>query len=529
MPEKCRRINYALIVTVFAVFLWMMGCESDMEVTGKNIGESMAQIAGSAEKTVSLEQSDIPKTEIVDLTDAFSVILERVSKETIGGYAVDESFLMWFYSRYGKEAVIQVAFDLLDGDDSPDIWYRETGNSIHVLWLLYCQDSGFKPDSLNHVYWKETSDPSEIVFGFVGDINFADDWCTTEYMKKQPNGFEDCFSDELLTQMKNVDVMVVNNEFTYAKADGARALQGKAYTFRAEPETVDLLDYFGTDLVSLANNHVYDYGKNGLVSTLECLEKKGILYSGAGRNMDEASKIIYYVMNGRKIAYVSATQIERMTQYTKEATKTEPGVLKTLDPEHFLQVVHKAASTSDYVIAEVHWGTEGTLYPDASQKNLANQIASAGADVIIGGHPHRLQSAGFVGNVPVAYSIGNFWFSTGTLYTTLAKVTIREDGEVKLSFVPCVQENLKTRMLTDSDETDGFYRYLAAISSQIGIDRDGMIYNKNSSNYPYGQIPYDSDTSTTEITGFVDNEGKPIDIVGNLEDNHKSKQKDIYE
>ena len=333
MPEKCRRINDALIVTVFAVFLWMMGCESDMEVTGKNIGESMAQIAGSAEKTVSLEQSDIPKTEIVDLTDAFSVILERVSKETIGGYAVDESFLMWFYSRYGKEAVIQVAFDLLDGDDSPDIWYRETGNSIHVLWLLYCQDSGFKPDSLNHVYWKETSDPSEIVFGFVGDINFADDWCTTEYMKKQPNGFEDCFSDELLTQMKNVDVMVVNNEFTYAKADGARALQGKAYTFRAEPETVDLLDYFGTDLVSLANNHVYDYGKSGLVSTLDCLEKKGILYSVAGRNMDEASKIIYYVMNGRKIAYVSATQIERMTQYTKEATKTEPGVLKTLDPE----------------------------------------------------------------------------------------------------------------------------------------------------------------------------------------------------
>ena len=84
-------------------------------------------------------------------------------------------------------------------------------------------------------------------------------------------------------------------------------------------------------------------------------------------------------------------------------------------------------------------------------------------------------------------------------------------------------------MLTDSDETDGFYRYLAAISSQIGIDRDGTIYNKNSSNYPYGRIPYDSDTSTTEITGFTDNEGKPIDIVGNLEDNHKSKQKDIYE
>lgn len=98
--------------------------------------------------------------------------------------------------------------------------------------------------------------------------------------------------------------------------------------------------------------------------------------------------------------------------------------------------------------------------------------------MIIGGHPHRLQGTTFVGDVPIAYSLGNFWFSTGTLYTTLAKVTITEDGTVKLSFVPCIQQNLTTRILTEPEERSDFYEYLASVSMDIGIDADGVVYNK---------------------------------------------------
>ena len=308
----------------------------------------------------------------------------------------------------------------------------------------------------------------------------------------------------------------MNNEFTYANKKGATSVYGKAYTFRADPQKAELLEIFGTDTVTLANNHVYDYGKRGLLSTLDALDQEGIPYSGAGRNLKDASKIIYYVMNGRKVAFVSATQIERSKQYTKAATETEPGVLKALHPEKFLKIVKEAAQNSDYVIAEVHWGTEGMLYPDQSQRHLAEQIAQAGADVIIGGHPHRLQGTTFVGDVPIAYSLGNFWFSTGTLYTTLAKVTITEDGTVKLSFVPCIQQNLTTRILTEPEEQSDFYEYLASISTDIGIDADGVVYHKNADDYPAGEILYDSDTSQTDIIGMADNEGDAIDIVGNL-------------
>ena len=181
MSGKCRKIMYALVVTVFAAFLWMICCENDRKVTDTVIGETTVQSMRSGEKSVSLEQSDIPKIEIEDLTDAFTVILQYAPKDMLAGCTVDESFLMWFYAQYGRDAVIHIAFDVLDGGNDPDVWYEETGNSIHVLWLLYCRDSGFGQHELENVYWMQTAAASEMVFGFAGDINFAENWYTTEY------------------------------------------------------------------------------------------------------------------------------------------------------------------------------------------------------------------------------------------------------------------------------------------------------------------------------------------------------------
>ena len=186
-----------------------------------------------------------------------------------------------------------------------------------------------------------------------------------------------------------------------------------------------------------------------------------------------------------------------------------------MNPVAFLEVIREADATSDYVIVEVHWGTEGSLHEEKSQRLLAELYAEAGADAVIGGHPHRLQGCGFTDGVPVAYSLGNFWFSTGTLYTTLAKITITEDGAVTLSYVPCIQKGLVTSILTEQDDKDGFYHYLAAISDDIGMDADGNVYDKTEGDYPAQAIVYDSDTSKTKIRGTTDNDGYAIDIVGN--------------
>lgn len=274
--------------------------------------------------------------------------------------------------------------------------------------------------------------------------------------------------------MNGVDVMLVNNEFTYSTR--GTALRGKAYTFRADPSRVKLLEVFGTDIVNLANNHVYDYGEDALLDTIATLDEAGIPHIGAGANLEEAKKPYYFVYNGRKIAIVAATQIERTYNYTKEATDTTPGVLKTLEPDKFVEVIREAKKNSDYVIAFVHWGTEGDSNYGRDQTNLAKAFVNAGADAIIGGHTHCLQGFDMIEDVPVIYSLGNFWFSSSTQDTGLAEITIDEKGKLTLGFIPCIQEKVKTSLVTDEAQKQRILEFMRTHSAKgVTVTSDGIV------------------------------------------------------
>lgn len=516
MYLKCRKIRHALVIMFFIGILYIIGYRAMTGGIYKVNAEELSPVETELPEETNTDEAQEMDTNIMrtDLTEAYDVILQGATQEFIAGYVIDEAFLMWLDASYGDDLLIHLASSVMDGEQNPELWYQLTGKSLHVLWLDYCRETGFQKYRLEHVYWKDTASQTETVLGFTGDFNFAEKWYTGEYMEKQPGGIYDCFSPDLLQEMQDTDILLMNNEFVYS--DRGEPVRGKAYTFRARPEKAKLLPVFGADIVSLANNHVFDYGETGLLDTMEALNREQIPYLGAGKNIKEASQSVSFVANGRKIAIVSATQIERSKKYTKEATETEAGVFKTLNPDKFIREIQKASMTNDYVIAVVHWGTEGVLLPDGSQKVLAEKFAAAGADAIIGGHPHRLQGVDFVEGIPVAYSLGNFWFSDGTLYTTLAQVVIGEDGTLRLRCQPCIQKGLKTSLITGKEEKEEFYHYLASISMQIGIDDAGNVYDKNAADYYAANIVYDSETSTTRIRGTVDNEGNAIDIVGNL-------------
>lgn len=510
--KKIQKIIIIFFIVVLASAL--AGCRSVAWADGR-IEEKDTEIRETEETNGVLEEETVAEpVEIADLQAEFQIILQGVSKEDIGGYAVDENFLMWLAADYGDEPVRQLAWNVLDNDMDVNDWYELTGESIHVLWLRYCDATGFQNYQTENVLWIECADTQETVISFTGDFNFAEDWYTMKAYKERANMLENCITSDLMQILQESDILFMNNEFVYS--NDSEPLVGKAYTFRADESRVELLHELGVDIVSLANNHTYDYGKEGLLDTLEVLEEAGIAYVGAGENIEDAGKIVYAVANGRKIAFVAATEIERNIQYTKAVTETEPGVLKTRNPQRFINIIEYAAGTSDYVIAVPHWGTEGSLYADSSQKRQAELYAEAGADVILGGHPHRLQGVQYYGEIPVAYSLGNFWFSTGTLYTTVAQVVIQEDGELCLRFLPCEQKELTTGLLTDKTEKDGFYHYLAGISTGVVIDEAGNVYNKKElSEDDDREFLYDSATSTTNVTGGRDNEGFAIDIVGN--------------
>ncbi len=196
-----------------------------------------------------------------------------------------------------------------------------------------------------------SADATTITLGFAGDINFADDHPTIQYLEKNHLELTDVISPNILELTQSEDLFMINNEFTYSKRGAP--LPGKAYTFRAAPEKEALLDVFGTDLVLLANNHVWDFGEDAFLDTLSTLEGADMPYVGAGRNLDEAMKPLYMDVKGVRIAYVAASRAEKY-KMTPEATDTTPGILRTYDETKFLEVVREAAQHADYVIASVH-------------------------------------------------------------------------------------------------------------------------------------------------------------------------------
>ena len=414
-----------------------------------------------------------------ELTDEAQVLIEDLLRlaniNNTCGYPLDESFYLWLYAQYGEDMLDKLENKLKVGGNA-DCYYDVTGNTLHVLWVYYCAELGIHTDYLENVYIKNVDAKSDIVIDFAGDINFDDSWGNMEIMLSLQNDPEHCFGKSLIDEMRSADIFMINNECTYTEE--GEPLEGKAYTFKAKPEYAASLTKLGVDIVSLANNHVYDYGEVGLLSTLKTLENINMPYVGAGRNIDEASKIIYFIVNGRKIAFTSATQVERSYNYTKEATASTPGVLKTLNPDKYLKVIEEANKKADYVIAYVHWGTEDTDEMGADQRALGIRYIERGADVVVGGHTHCLQGFEYYNGSPILYSLGNYWFDWTTdisRHTMLFQIIIREDGKVDYRVIPCEYENGMTYKLENEDEYNYALRYIRTLSDGVTIDSNGYV------------------------------------------------------
>ena len=141
----------------------------------------------------------------------------------------------------------------------------------------------------------ECADFDRITFSFAGDILLDDSYAMMDRYKKRGSVLEDTFSPILLEKMRNADVFMLNNEFTFTGR--GTPTEGKKFTFRAKPENVQMLLDLGVDVVSVANNHIYDYGEISLLDTLDTLESVNISYAGAGRNLEHAMKPVYIIAN----------------------------------------------------------------------------------------------------------------------------------------------------------------------------------------------------------------------------------------
>lgn len=328
---------------------------------------------------------------------------------------------------------------------------RQKKNQVEEL-----EDAEESPDSVQ----EQSSDISTIMFA--GDV-YLSGHVTGRYDTEGVNAVLD---NNLLTQMQEADVLMVNQEFPFGTT-GTPA-EDKQYTFRVNPAYVSILKDMGVDIVSLANNHVLDYGKEALQENFQVLQENEIIYAGAGETVQEASALRTMEAGGKTYGFLAASRVIPVAGW--DVQNNQPGVFTTYDKTALVEAVTNARSECDFLTIYVHWGIERNTMPEAYQKELAHAYIDAGADLVIGAHPHVLQGIEAYNGKLIFYSLGNFIFNQSIEKTMLVKVE-QQENETEYFVLPAYATGAKT---LEYEDTDGFYSYLESLSEGIVIE-DGKI------------------------------------------------------
>lgn len=271
-------------------------------------------------------------------------------------------------------------------------------------------------------------------------------------------------------EIRNADFFMVNQEFPFSNSGIAAA--DKEYTFRLAPEKVRLFQEMEIDAVTLANNHALDFGKEALLDSCEVLDGAGILHTGAGADLERAKEPVFFEQDGLRIGMIGATRV--IPEAGWAAGNNHPGMLATYDPAVLLKEISELRTTCDYVIVYVHWGIERAYLPQEYQRTLGKQYIEAGADLVIGSHPHVLQGVEYYQGKPIVYSLGNFVFGSSIPQTALLKVVFTgEEYQPTFQLIPGTSSAGYTRMITDPDKLAEFYQQMQQISFGVSYGDDG--------------------------------------------------------
>ena len=226
---------------------------------------------------------------------------------------------------------------------------------------------------------------------FVGDVYFGQ----RPYLSLAP---------EVMQSFKSADLVIANQEGPITDYD--KAIGGKC-CLKSSPETADILRIWGVDVVSLANNHIFDYGWEGFEQTRQQLDKSGIRYLGAGKNLKEACAPLIVNVNGIKLGLLAYSwEFVQTTCATEDSYGCAP-----LDKELMVKQIHDLKNQVDHVIVLPHWGYCEYAFPTPEQIELGRTLIEEGATAIIGHHSHVTQGISIESDSLIAYSLGNFAFA----------------------------------------------------------------------------------------------------------------------
>lgn len=210
-----------------------------------------------------------------------------------------------------------------------------------------------------------------------------------------------------------VQSILANTDLLLGNLEGPLSLKGKpifnkTYILRSDPRSIRALKIGKFTAVTLANNHIMDFGPVALEETLNVLDSQGILHAGAGQNLALARKPAVIPVRGRSIALLAYNNTFPLEF---NANVNRPGTARG-ELMSILADIRSAKERNGWVIVSFHWGEERKEWPKDYQKKFAHQCIEAGASLVIGHHPHVLQGIERYKNGLIAYSLGNFAFGS---------------------------------------------------------------------------------------------------------------------
>lgn len=317
-----------------------------------------------------------------------------------------------------------------------------------------------------------SAEAGKVVLAAVGDIMLAGSASST--LSQQGYDYPFAATRHLL---RDADIAVGNLEAPLAR--NGEEFTGKKFRFKASPRAASALRRAGFSVVTLANNHIMDYGASGLRETMASLRRENILFAGAGGNLAEARKPALVRKNGVNVAFLAYSLTFPVEFY---AGPVRPGAAPGYS-SLFRKDIKKAKSSADYVVVSFHWGAEGAAVPKSYQVRVAREAVDAGADVVIGHHPHVLQGVERYRERLILYSLGNFAFGSTSrnAKTSMMARIVLDHGVREVELYPLNVLNAEVRFqptVLEGARGLGVISHVRALSRQWGTEivADGMRY-----------------------------------------------------
>jgi poly-gamma-glutamate synthesis protein (capsule biosynthesis protein) len=272
--------------------------------------------------------------------------------------------------------------------------------------------------------------------------------------------------------------ILYSSDFSIGNLESAVGISGvangnKQYAFRADPKVLKGVKWSGIDILSVANNHVLDYGPDAFKETLDGIRSEGMYYVGAGKDIDEAYSPAIVEKHGQKIAIFAVSRVVPSVDW--HAGKNWRGVASIYNPDKLIDRMKSIRGQVDMIAVYLHWGVEKESMPKSYQRGLARQLIDSGADIVIGSHPHVLQGFEFYKGKLIAYSLGNFVFTNLNNETLILNVNYNQDGTQSVRIIPCLIKNYRPEMIETDKEKKEFYKMIEKRSFGVKVEEGKLM------------------------------------------------------